>query len=293
MGGGSWTTASYNVYTTNTRGMDADAFATSNMSVQEVYKNYRLSEALNPEGVVRECRDTEEHPNTVPVILALDVTGSMGDASVKVAKKLNEIMTKLYEDKDIPDVEFCIMGIGDLYCDTAPIQMSQFESDVRIAEQLDQLYFEAGGGGNDYESYTAAWYMGINHCDLDCWKRGRKGIIITMGDEEPNPFLPIKGRHRGLISATGDSLQGDVETSDLLPKVLEKYDVYHISVNDSYCSYRRNNKDGILDEKWRDLLGENYSIATLDTLSDQIVDIIKSRAAAGSAGVNANGEVTW
>ena len=67
-------------------------------------------------------------------------------------------MTKLYED--ITDVEFMIMGIGDLAYDNSPIQISQFESDIRIAEQLDKLWFENGGGGNDYESYTAAWYMG-------------------------------------------------------------------------------------------------------------------------------------
>ena len=77
----------------------------------------------------------------------------MGNTAVEVAKKLNEIMTNLYEE--VSDVQFMIMGIGDLYCDEAPIQASQFESDIRIAEQLDKIYFEGGGGGNGYESYTA------------------------------------------------------------------------------------------------------------------------------------------
>lgn len=53
---------------------------------------------LDPKNVIRECCDTEEHPNTIPVILALDVTGSMGQAAVEVAKKLNVIMTKLNYD---------------------------------------------------------------------------------------------------------------------------------------------------------------------------------------------------
>ena len=160
MGGGSWTTKSFANYVTDTRGVSADTFATMSYTAQDMYKANHLSAVLNPMNVMRECCDSEEHPNTLPVILALDVTGSMGDASVKVAQKLNQIMTDLYSDDGVKDIEFCIMGIGDVACDDSPVQMSQFESDIRIAEQLDQLYFEGGGGGNSYESYSAAWYMG-------------------------------------------------------------------------------------------------------------------------------------
>lgn len=58
----------------------------------------------------------------------------MGSAATDVAKKLNYVMTELY--KQVKDVQFMIMGIGDLAYDSAPIQISQFESDIRIAEQL-------------------------------------------------------------------------------------------------------------------------------------------------------------
>jgi hypothetical protein len=130
---------------------------------------------------MRECCDSDEHPDTLPVILALDVTGSMGGALLKTAASLNVIMQKILDEYE--DVEFMVMGIGDLSYDRAPIQISQFESDIRIAEHLDRLWFERGGGGNSFESYTAAWYMGLYHTSLDCWKKGRKGILITLGDE--------------------------------------------------------------------------------------------------------------
>ena len=149
MGSGSWTSRSFASYST-TKGMSVsmDGSLSGSYSNQDMFKAKTIDSALNPKNVIRECCDTEEHPNTVPVILALDVTGSMGNAAVEVAKKLNVIMTKLYEK--ITDVEFMIMGIGDLACDSCPIQASQFESDIRIAEQLDKLYFEFGGGGNSY-----------------------------------------------------------------------------------------------------------------------------------------------
>lgn len=279
MGGGTWTTDSFSDYTTRTRGLSADEFSSADgLSAQEIYKSLGLSEVLNPYQIMRECRDSDEHPHTLPVILALDVTGSMGSASVRVAQKLNEIMTNLYSDADVPDVEFCVMGIGDLAYDKAPIQMSQFESDIRIAEQLDAIYFEAGGGGNEFESYTSAWYMGVNHCKLDCWNRGQKGIIITLGDERPNPYLPLFGRHSGLKTATGDiHLQGDIETSDLLEEAKKKFDLYHISINDKSCYYEWYQENTSIDTDWQNLLGnDNYFVVTLDNLSTTIIDIIKN-----------------
>ena len=293
MGSGYWTASSYDSYSASYRGMSADTFTSSHFSNQEVFKSTRIDDQLKPYNVMRECCDSDEHPNTLPVILALDVTGSMGDAAVKVAQKLNSIMTDLYEDDSIKDIEFCIMGIGDLACDDSPIQISQFESDIRIAEQLDKIYFEFGGGGNTWESYTAAWYMGTRHCKLDCWNRGQKGIIITLGDECPNPYLPM----RKLSFKTGDNLQSDIETKDLFEEVKEKYDVYHISVDDSSSSYVYHKRLG-LDDKWRELLGDNYKISTLDSLGKTITDIITSRSTSPAItyniGIDLNTEeVSW
>ena len=287
MGYGTWTASSYSDYTTKSRGLSADEFASSkDFTAQTMYTSRHLPKELNPENITRECCDSDEHPDTFPVILALDVTGSMGGAAMKVAQKLNEIMTNLYEDNGVKDIEFCVMGIGDLAYDTAPIQISQFESDIRIAEQLDKVYFEAGGGGNKYESYTAAWYMGARHCSLDCWKRGKKGIIITMGDELPNPYLP----RAQLTRVTGDKLQDDINTSDLLQEVKEKFNVYHISVKDRETSYTMYQEWYDEDSKWKELLGNNYYVASLDELATVIVNIIKDNTFSITNSVE---EVSW
>lgn len=290
MGGGSWTTSSFTSYCTTTRGIDAsnislDGTITSALNVQDVYKARTLDPILSPMNVMRECRDSEEHPNTIPVILALDVTGSMGQAAVEVAKKLNVVMTKLYDQID--DVEFCVMGIGDLAYDDAPIQISQFESDVRIAEQMDKVYFEFGGGGNSYESYTAAWYMGARHTDLDCWSRGKKGIIITMGDERLNPYLP----YTPLNNATGDGVQADIATKKLYKEVCEKFDVYHLDVN-----HRLGHDTGI-EPSWLEVLDkQHFKEVTLDSIADTIVDIIvgaSEEVSNNTTTLNNNGEICW
>ena len=176
MGYGYWTRERFADYSASRgRTVNADGRLDSSLTEQQLFAQRWLHPRLDPKNVIRECCDSADHPNSVPVILALDVTGSMGTAAAEVAKKMNEVMTRLYEE--IQDVEFLVMGIGDLSYDRAPIQMSQFESDIRIVEQLDLVYIEHGGGGNDFESYTAAWYMGARHTRLDCWKRNRRAGI--------------------------------------------------------------------------------------------------------------------
>jgi nitrogen regulatory protein PII len=292
MGGGSWTASSFASYSTS-KGRSYDVVTCSlagNYTSQEMYTQKYLNEKLNPKNVLRECVDSEEHPNTIPVILALDVTGSMGDAAVEVAKDINVVMTRLF--KEVKDIEFMIMGIGDLACDHAPIQISQFESDIRIAEQMDQVYFEYGGGGNAYESYTAAWYMGSRHTKLDCLsKRCKRGIIITLGDEQLNPYLPKSA----LMNATGDNLQGDVETKDLYREASEKFDIYHIDVD------HRRYRDSEIDSSWRKYLDENhYKSVKLNAVTDTIVEMILDAINVDSHAIlneavqtNDNGEIVW
>ena len=266
MGSGTWTSTSYVNHSTVSRGYsNMDDFY--NASAQDLYRSEQLNEVLNPKGVMRECVDSDEHPETIPVILALDVTGSMGSAAEAVAKQLNDIMTELY--KSVKDVEFCVMAIGDLSYDNAPIQMGQFESDIRIAEQLEKVYFERGGGGNAWESYTAAWYMGLNHTKLDCWNRGKKGIIITMGDEPMNPYLPM----RPLAKATGDNIQGDIDTKSLYEAVTKKFDVYHIGIDNLATSFRL--YEDKIKESFGKFLGQNYQVSTCQNLHKTIADMIK------------------
>lgn len=102
MGGGTWTRDSFTCYTRSVKGMDVslDGVVMGISSVQDNFKSRMLAPELNPENVIRECVDSAEHPNTKPVILALDVTGSMGSAAMEVAKQINIVSA-------CPAKEFC------------------------------------------------------------------------------------------------------------------------------------------------------------------------------------------
>lgn len=276
MGGGTWTKTAFTAYSTSIgRNVALDGSISGDYSAQEIYRQHSLNAALNPYNVVRECCDSEEHPESFPVILALDVTGSMGQTAVEVAKKLNVIMTNLYGK--VKDVEFMVMGIGDFVYDYSPLQVSQFESDIRIAEQLDKIWFEGHGGGNSYESYTAAWYFGAVATKLDCWKRGKKGIIITMGDECLNPYLP-KGKIKNHL---GIDVQDDIETRTVYEMVKDKYDLYHIVVDTRTSRFLSD----AIESSWSQYLdGQHLLYSNVDNISQTIIDIVSNGAIAGNSG---------
>ena len=298
MGSGCFTSSSYLSYSAS-MGKSYDT-ETCRITGGQTFESTRLDESLDPKKFkVRECVNSDEHPNTVPVILALDVTGSMGEACHETAEALGVIITNLY--KKFKDIEFCVMGIGDLAYDDAPIQMSQYESDVRIAEALDKLYIEYGGGGNAFESYTAAWYMGLKRTKLDCFdKQGRKGIIITMGDEPMNPYLPMYQLNKSI----GSSEQTDVETKNLYDEASKKFDIFHIAVDSPRDCYKRYAKD--IEKTFGQLLGDRLKVAKLNQLADTIeacisesignsgtISLITDSVEPSVNTVNENGEIEW
>lgn len=267
MSKGTYSTTSFVNYS-NSRGrsVTTDGLVTST-NLHDFYDQKRIHKDLAPYKVIRECVDYDEHPNTIPVILALDVTGSMDSACIRTAQALNQIMTSLYERYN--DIEILVAGIGDLECDRAPVQVSQFEVDVKIAEHLDKIYIEHGGGGNGYESYTVAWYFGLKHTKLDCWKRGKKGIIITMGDEPLNPILYKKQ----VNTVFGDTVEADVKTEDLYKMATERFDIYHIAVDDPADSYSW--YENAINRTFKPVLGDRLKVSTIERLPMTIVECIE------------------
>ena len=295
MGGGTYTACSFRDYSTSC-GRSYDVTTNRISGHQFVAKT--LKESLNPYKKIRECCNSEEHPNTVPVILALDVTGSMGSACKETASAISQIMNELYNK--FKDIELMTMGVGDFECDDFPLQASQFESDVRIAKQMDDIYIEHGGGGNEYESYTAPWWFGLYRTKLDCFdQQGRKGIIITMGDEPLNPTLP----HYRMVEYLGKVKQQDdyiFDTKKLFEAASKKFDIFHIAIDDSNNCYETYKND--IERTFKPILGERLKVSTIDNLKTTICDCI-SEAIAGqpvvicesnnNLQVDENGGVVW
>ena len=113
-----------------------------------------------------------------------------------------------------------------------------------------------------YESYSLAWYFADRHIVTDAWeKRQTKGVLITIGDEACQKIL-LKEQLQKYI---GDNPEDDIVASDLLDRVREKWNVFHIHCNGG--SYRASQTN------WERLLGTGLVVSVTDDGSD-IKDII-------------------
>ena len=245
------------------------------MARKQVFKQTTIKSIFDPKGVMlRESRDSEVNPNSNAIILGLDVTGSMGIVAEKIATEgLGKLVDGILTRKPVDDPHVMVMAIGDAFCDLAPLQVSQFEADIRIAEQLKELWLEGGGGGNAFESYDIPWYFAGKRTAIDCFeKRGKKGYLFTIGDEPPPP--------QGLTSQQINSIfNGGEEKSysseEMLELAQEKYNVFHIICEQgSHCSYNQSRDNTIA--KWRNLLGKKaILLSDYDYISEVIISVME------------------
>lgn len=195
-------------------------------SVNEIFSS-KVNEKYLPRFInKRESRESNDHPHSTPIIIGLDDTGSMGYLSQKIATEyLNETMEKLYSTNAVSDPQLMFAFYGD-YWDSYPLQVTQYESDIRIAQQLMELTFEDGGCCCVIN--PALWYFANEHIVTDKWEKHReKGFIITIGDcadardELTTDFIQ---------TVFNDQVNSDIQTSDIINKASEKYELLHIIV---------------------------------------------------------------
>ena len=200
----------------------------SDRDVHEIFKRTSCNPKFDPRFIgTRECFDSEDHPNSTPIVVGLDVTGSMGYLAVKVASEaLNDLILKLYSTGAVEDPALMCAAYGD-YLDKSPLQVTQFESDIRIAEQLLDIWFENCGSGDVVP--TCLWEFLSRHTDIDSIKkRNKKGFVFTIGD---GAEIRKDAVGRTIMRVVGDDPGPDVTVADILKETEKKFHVFHIMID--------------------------------------------------------------
>jgi len=224
--------------------------------------SHKVAEKLDPRNVkvgkgdrvglqLRESIISDENPNPTPIILGLDVTGSMGAVAEQIAKvELPKLMTEIHATGIVSDPHVMFHAIDDVFAQGhGALQVSYFEPDLKIVEQLRQMWLVANGGGNGSESYDLSWYFAGRYTYLESYeKQNRKGFLFTFGDE-PAPFQTVRKSDLRTIFGPGD--YEDTPPAASLKAAQEKYNVFHVVIETGGRSSRGTR------QSWIDMLGPN------------------------------------
>jgi hypothetical protein len=130
----------------------ASAFGYSDSGATRVHPD------LDPRDIMRESRDSDEHPESLAIAVLFDVTGSLRHVPRALQEKLPQLLGLLLRQGYVEHPQILFGAIGDATCDRAPLQIGQFESDNRMDDDLGRILLE-GGGGQMTESYELAMYF--------------------------------------------------------------------------------------------------------------------------------------
>jgi hypothetical protein len=225
MGGGRWTATDWNTYST---------VKVSGKTTSQVFMATEMKPEFDPAIVqFRESRDSADNPKSRPIILGCDVTASMGMvADTLIRGGINDLATDIQATKDIGDPHVMVMAIGDAYSDKAPLQVTQFEADIRIADQTSQLWLEKGGGINGGESYTLAHLFAAKKVVADAFKRGQKGFLFTIGDEPPVGVTKKQAK-----DFLGIDISSDLSAAQCAALAMDHFHTYHVILtSEGYCA---------------------------------------------------------
>lgn len=250
MGGSYWSDRDYDDRVSHKVSTRGTAF-TYDKDVKSGVAAKKTHKLLDPMGLkVRESRDSDAHPLSNAIMVWLDVTGSMGENSRIIHSKLPTLMGILTRKNYIPDPQILFGAVGDATCDSAPLQVGQFESGAEMEGDLSNFFIEGNGGGQNTESYELAAYVGARMTSIDCFeKRGKKGYCFIIGDEKAYPNVRASEVER-LI---GGGLEANVPTKKIFEELQEKYYVFFI-----IPTHASNSRDSGIKKFWEDILGAEH-----------------------------------
>ena len=187
--------------------------------------------------------DPKKHISTEsknPLIIAVDVTGSMASWPFEIFDRLPLLFNTLSQYRE--DLEICFAATGDAKVDNWPLQVTSFASGFDLEQQLKALYGE-GGGGDAPESYGlfARWVN--THVTVP--KTDEPPFLIVFGDIHMHPKIAGSTVEHYL----GDSRKSDVDAIKEWNKVSQNWNTWFLR--------RPTGKPGDkVDTQWGQAIGE-------------------------------------
>lgn len=221
-----------------------------------------VSSQVNPLDLVPASLSTESR---APLVVACDVTGSMGESPAVIFSKCPYLDL---EGKEYlgDDMEICFAAVGDAYSDNYPLQVRNFDKGLNLKNRLEELIIEGNGGGQQKESYDLAALYFASNVQMP---NAIHPIFIFIGDEGLYDFVNNDQAEKW----TYVSLAKRMGYKQVLEKLKQKFAVYIIrQPYQQTGTDEMSPADKVIHRQWAEVLGEDH-IAFLPDAA-RVVDVI-------------------
>ncbi|MFQ5613828.1 MAG: hypothetical protein ACE5H9_17040 [Anaerolineae bacterium] len=154
-----------------------------------------------------------------PLIIAVDVTGSMANWPFDIFDRLPLLYNTLSQYRE--DLEICFAAIGDAAVDQWPLQVTTFASGFDLEQLLGSLYGE-GGGGDAPESYGLFAHWVNTHVEIP--KLQEPPFLIVFGDITMHPSVP----KNQIAHYLGDRVRRDVDAIQAWRQVSQTWNTWFL-----------------------------------------------------------------
>lgn len=254
MGGGSYERDVYEAPSAGGGGGGA-APAAFSAEAQKALQQQELHPELDPRGRRLQC------DAGTPIVLAIDVTGSMGDWARILYDKFPMFFGQLTLHGYCEDPVVSIAGVGDAAYDTAPLQISAFDRGVAIDGLISKLFIEGGGGSNSEESYDLAchYYASPSLVTLPPAGGRSKPFFFMTGDEflyrSVNPVFVDQWIGDAGSQGLGDSSGDPWSLAGLFAALSARYEVFLLKKTHASAT-----AEPEIRKQWEDLIGPSRVI---------------------------------
>lgn len=202
-----------------------------------------------------------------PLVIACDVTGSMGEWPKIIFNKLpllyGEIEKAYFKGKN-PEISFA--AIGDAYIDSYPLQVQRFDSKKSLDDRLGALIIEGGGGGQVKESYELAALYYSRNVKMP---NAERPMFIFIGDEGVYDTIDSDQAEQWARS----SIKERLTTKQVIDELMRKYSVYLVrKLYNTSSGDEMSDDDKEVQRQWRHLIGPNRIVILPEP--GRIVDVI-------------------
>jgi hypothetical protein len=225
MGFGNYSYEAHQQITTARAGMQA---------AQVFSQSSEINPKMNPKGVkFRESRDGADHPNSLPICFALDISGSMGDIPDHLARKELPTFMRMLLDCGIDHPQILMMAFADARYDVTPLQVGQFESTAELIDKwLTTMSLFSSSRGTSYtgslqggESYELALWFAARHTQTDrVQKHGKRGYLFMTGDETGYPAVP----RETVKTVLGYDPERDIPIAEVMTELRKSYNPFFL-----------------------------------------------------------------